>query len=151
MTPFPIEPARAMGPMRLVLSAYPTPAAAEAAVAGALARRLAACTSRFEVDSRYLWNDREESARETVVLFKTVPKRVGALFRYLAETHPYDVPELVELDVPRIGPAYLAYLVRTLDRASLHGSRSTPARRRAAPRGRGAARPGRTRGPPRRR
>ncbi|MGB6501335.1 MAG: divalent-cation tolerance protein CutA [Thermoplasmata archaeon] len=151
MTPFPIEPARAMGPMRLVLSAYPSREAALAAIDGALAGRLAACASTTSIESRYWWNDSLENASETLVVFKTVPKRVGALFRYLEEHHPYDVPEIVEVDVPRVGPAYLTYLARTLDAHALEVPTGPRPRRRGAPRARGARPPPRTRAPHRRR
>ena len=52
---------------------------------------------------------------EVLVVFKTVPKRVGALFESPRRTHPYDVPEMIELDVPRVDPPYLRYLAETLD------------------------------------
>lgn len=150
MTPFPIEPARAMGPMRLVVTTYPTREAALAAVDGALARRLAACASTQPADSRYLWNGGVESAAELVVVFKTVPKRVGALFRFLREGHPYDVPEILEIDVPRVDPGYLAYLTRTLDASALEVPAGPRPRRRGGPRARGARPPGHTRAPHRR-
>lgn len=146
MSPFPIEPARAMGPMRLVVTTYPSPEAAATAVEGALARRLAACASSQAVESRYHWNGRLESASETLVVFKTVPKRVGALFGFLAATHPYDVPEIVELDVPRADAGYLTYLARTLDAASLDIPAGPRPRRRAGRRAPGARLPRRTRG-----
>jgi periplasmic divalent cation tolerance protein len=145
MTPFPVEPARALGPMRLVISAYPSREAALVAVEGALARRLAACASTQPADSRFWWNGRLESGSESVVVFKTVPKRVGALFRYLRENHPYEVPEIVEIDVPRVDPGYLAYLARTLDASALEIPSAPRPRRRGGPRVRGARAPARTR------
>ncbi|MFY9717729.1 MAG: divalent-cation tolerance protein CutA [Thermoplasmata archaeon] len=150
MTPFPIEPARAMGPMRIVVSAYPSREAALGAVDAALGRRLAACASLTAADSRFWWNGSIENASETLVIFKTVPKRVGALFKFLREDHPYDVPEIIELDVPRVDPGYLAYLGRTLDASSLEVPSGPRPRRRGAPRARGAPPLGRTRAPHRR-
>jgi len=135
MSPYPADPEWARGPMRLVLTTYPNRDRALAAVAGALARRLAACGSVLPVDSRYWWKGRVQSEPEALVLFKTVPKRVGALFQYLTGDHPYSVPEIVELDVPRVAPSYLAYLTDTLDRRSglLRGARRLmrPGARRA--------------------
>ncbi len=149
MSPFPEEPARARGPMRLVLSAYPSAASARAAVEGAILRRLAACASTLEQSSTFVWNGRRETARETLVVFKTGPKTVGALFRFLAEGHPYDVPEIAEVDVPRAEPGYLAWLSSVVDPSSAvrPGRRPTrPAGRRAP----AARAPGRTRAPRRR-
>ena len=152
MSPYPADPEWARGPMRLVLTTYPSRERALDAVTGALSEHLAACGNVVPVDSRYWWDGRLQAETEALVLFKTVPKRVGALFRYLAEHHPYSVPEIVELDVPRATPGYLAYLTGTLDRASLPPSpRGRPARRPGGPRGRAARGPGRTRGQPHRR
>ena len=146
MSPFPVEPARAAGPMRLVLSAYPSAVAARRAVKGALDRRLAACASSIAQSSTFLWRGRRETASETLVVFKTAPKTVGALVRYLAGTHPYRVPEIAEVDVMRAEPRYLAWLSGIVDPSSGHrpGGRF---RRPEGPRGRGARAPGRTRGP----
>ena len=146
MSPFPEDPVRARGPMRFVVSTYPSPGAAVSAIEACLARRLAACGSQLPVESRYWWGGHLETATETLVLFKTVPKRVGALLRWLKENHPYEVPEIAEVDVPRADPGYLTYLSRTLDRAALAVPPKRRATRRAARRSRGAPAPGRTRG-----
>jgi len=151
VSPFPVEPARSMGPMRIVVTTFPSREAALRAVDAILAARLAACANIVDTHSRYWWKDRKESADEALVLFKTVPKRVGALFRYLEVNHPYDVPEVAELDVPRVGGAYLRYLVATLDPESAPPPWVGGARRSAERRGRGVRSPRRTRAPHRRR
>lgn len=155
MSPYPLDPIDATGPMRLVVTALPDGSEADRVVRGVLARRLAACAQVVRVDSRYWWRDRMEAAPERVVWFKTTPKLVGALFRYLADEHPYDVPEILEVDVARVHPAYLRYLAETLDPDSppppLGGGRVPPTRRRGAPRVREGRRPGRIPRPRRRR
>jgi periplasmic divalent cation tolerance protein len=150
-----MDPVDATGPMRLVLTAFPAGDAVQAAVDDVLSQRLAACATVVPVASRYWWKGGIESAEERLVIFKTVPKRVGALFRRLEELHPYDVPEIVEIDVPRVSDAYLGYLAATLDPDTPPlplggGSPVRSARRRGSPRGRGARRPARTRARPRR-
>ncbi|MCI4329327.1 MAG: divalent-cation tolerance protein CutA [Thermoplasmata archaeon] len=154
MTPYPLDPVEATGPMRLVLTAFPSRAAADRAVRTVLGARLAACAQSTDIRSRYWWKGRVRSEDEVLVVFKTVPKRVGALFRRLSELHPYDVPEMIELDVPRVHPPYLAYLAETLDADSPPpplGGGSAKLRRRGGPRARGARRPARTPAPRRRR
>jgi len=151
VSPYPLESARAAGPMRLVLTTYPSREAALAAVESTLRARLAVCANIVPAHSRYWCMGRVESADESLVLFKTTPKRVGALFRHLETTHPYDVPEVAEIDVPRVGNAYLRYLAATLDPGSPvppSGGRPT---RRGARRARGARAPARTRAPHHRR
>ena len=156
MSPYPMDPVDATGPMRLVLCAFPDDARADAIVDEVLAARLAACVTTLPVAARYWWNGARETAAERLLLFKTVPKRVGALLRLLEERHPYDVPEILEIDVPRVNDPYLAYLARTIDADApplpLGGGRAPrvrPARRSGSRRGPGARRPGRTRGRPR--
>lgn len=151
MSPYPLEPARAVGPMRFVVTTYPSRDAALAAVDEVLKGRLAACANVVSAHSRYWWRGRVEAADESLVLFKTVPKRVGALFRFLEIHHPYDVPEIVEVDAPRVGADYLKYLAATIDPEAPPPPLGGGAMRRAAPRVRGARGPRRTRAPPRRR
>ncbi len=151
MSPYPLDPVRSVGPMRLVLSSYPSREAALLATHGAVERRLAACGTLLEADSRYLWRGKVVAAREALVLFKTVPKRVGALFRYLKTSHPYEVPEIVEVDVPRVDPDYLRYLAVTIDSAAPPPPLGGGTTRRARPPGRAARAPARTRAPHRRR
>lgn len=147
MSPYPLDPVRAVGPARLVLTTYPSRDAALAAVDGVLARRLAACANLIPIDSRYWWKGKVEGAGETLVLFKTVPKRVGALFGYLDRSHPYEVPEVVEVDVPRIADRYLRYLAATLDPFSPPPPLGGGIRRSGGRRAPGARGPGRTRAP----
>lgn len=149
MSPYPIDAARSVGPMRLVITTYPSREAALAAVDGVLGRRLAACANLVAIESRYWWKEKVETAGEMGVVFKTVPKRVGALFRYLADSHPYEVPEIAELDVPRVASGYLRYLTETLDPFSPPPPLGAGVRRSEGRRAPGARPPGRTRAPPR--
>ncbi|MCI4358750.1 MAG: divalent-cation tolerance protein CutA [Thermoplasmata archaeon] len=110
MSPLPVEPAGGTGPMRVVLCSFPTDEDAARISQELVERRFAACAQRFPIRSTYWWKGHVETASESLVLFKTLPKQVGALFRRLKTLHPYEVPEIVELDVARVHPGYLAYL-----------------------------------------
>lgn len=147
MSPYSLEPIRAVGPVRLVMATYPSREAALAAVTAAVERRLAACGNILSAESRYLWRGRVEAHTEALVLFKTVPKKVGALFEFLGATHPYDVPEIVEVDVPRVDPRYLRYLSLELDQDAAPPPLGGGLMRRGGRRDRAAPDPGRTRGP----
>ncbi|MCI4372329.1 MAG: divalent-cation tolerance protein CutA [Thermoplasmata archaeon] len=151
MSPYSIEPIRAVGPVRLVLCTYPSREGALAAVTTAIERRLAACGNVLPSESRYLWRGRVESHSEALVVFKTVPKKVGALIEYLGKTHPYEVPEIVEVDVPRVDPRYLRYLSSALDPDPAPPPLGGGLTRRGGRRDREERDPPRTRGPPHRR
>ena len=147
MTPFPIEPADARGPVRVVLTTYPSLEVAQAEADRIVGQRLAACAHLFPVRSRYWWKGRVERAEEFTVVYKTAPKRVGALFRAIARGHPYEVPEIVELDVPRVHPPYLDWLLGEVAPVPRSGERRRPLglTRPEGPRGPGVPRPGRRR------
>ena len=151
MSPYPLDPVDATGPMRLVVTALPESPATDRLVEAVLQRRLAACAQVLASTSSYWWKGRIEIAGERVVWFKTTPKRVGALFRFLAEEHPYEVPEIIEIDVARVHQPYLDHLAAVLDAHAppppLGGGRGHRIRRPGSRRGRGARPPGRTRGP----
>jgi periplasmic divalent cation tolerance protein len=151
VSPYSLDPIRAVGPVRLVVVTYPSREAALAAVTGAVERRLAACGNVLPAESRFLWRGRVETHLEALVLFKTVPKKVGALFEFLGSNHPYEVPEILEVDVPRVDPRYLRYLSSSLDSDPAPPPLGGGLTRREGPRARGARAPRRTRGPPHRR
>ncbi len=140
--------------LRVVYCVFPDAASARRIGDAAVARRLAACVNRIPVESTYLWKGSVERATEVVGVFKTSPRKLGALFEYLARSHPYDVPDIFEIPVARAHRPYLEYLASTLERGlpvppdRLVGSRL---RRPGSRRGPAARGPRRTRGQHRRR
>ncbi|HEV2520101.1 MAG TPA: divalent-cation tolerance protein CutA [Thermoplasmata archaeon] len=154
MSPLPVDSAEASGAMRWVVCAFPTEADAAAAARDLVEKRFAACAQRWPIRSVYLWDGRVEEAAETLLVLKTLPKQVGALFRRLKAIHPYDVPEILELDVARVDPGYLAYLYEVLGGGPPPyplGEDPLGVRRPGSRRARGVHAPRGTRGRPRRR
>ncbi|MEM0128676.1 MAG: divalent-cation tolerance protein CutA [Thermoplasmata archaeon] len=149
MSPYPMDPADARGPMRIVATTFPTAAGADRAMERIVAARLASCAHAIPIRSRYWWHGRRAGGAETLVTFHTVPKLVGALMDRLRQAHPYEVPWIAELDTHRVVGKYLEYLARELDPSSPPPPLGGGPTRRAAPRGRGARAPARTRAPPR--
>ncbi len=141
--------------LRILYCTYPDRTTAARVSDRVLALRLAACVNSFEISSQYHWKGKVEAAREVVTLFKTSPRKVGALFDYLARHHPYDVPDIFEIPVARAFRPYLEYLAATLERELPIPPEAVPASRRlkrpATPRGRGGRPPERTRARRRRR
>lgn len=74
-------------------------------------RQVAACVSVLApMQSTYRWQGVVEQATERQVLIKTTRARVGDVKKVLAELHPYDVPELLILDVADGGEEYLKWV-----------------------------------------
>lgn len=106
------------GPLRLVLSTFPDGKSAAEFSLRAVQAGHAACATALPARSIYRWKGKLEEAQEVLVLFKTSTKKVGALFRALSRDHPYEVPEIVEVETFRVHEPYLLWLLESVDRRS---------------------------------
>ncbi|RDI96436.1 divalent-cation tolerance protein CutA [Meiothermus sp. QL-1] len=72
---------------------------------------LAACVNLLPgLTSVYRWEGRVEENPEHLLLIKTRQERYAELERRLQALHPYQVPEILALEVKAGLPAYLAWL-----------------------------------------
>jgi len=95
----------------LILCACPEKNSARKLARIMLEERLAACVQLLpQVESLYRWQGQIEQAEETLLLMKTTKARWPALRDRLAELHPYEVPEIVALDIADGLPAYLKWV-----------------------------------------
>lgn len=73
--------------------------------------RLAACVQMIPgVVSTYRWEGAVNVDTETLLLIKTTRARIDALKARLPALHPYEVPELLILDVADGLPPYLDWV-----------------------------------------
>ncbi|MBB5191523.1 periplasmic divalent cation tolerance protein [Silvimonas terrae] len=78
---------------------------------GLIEARLAACVNLLPpIQSVYRWEGRIETAAEVPLLIKTTGERYPAVEAWLAEHHPYDVPEIIALPAQSVFQPYLAWL-----------------------------------------
>jgi len=75
-------------------------------------KRLAACATIIlgPVQSVYRWKGKVETAREQLLLIKTVEKRLPALEVQIKSLHSYDVPEILALPALWGSADYLKWL-----------------------------------------
>ncbi len=103
MTPSPV----------VILSTTP-----ESNLARSIARTLvdeelaACCTIVDNVLSIYRWNSGVEETTECLMVIKTTTDRVTALTERVTSLHPYDVPEIVVLDVDGGSQPYLNWIIK---------------------------------------
>ncbi|MDY6761635.1 MAG: divalent-cation tolerance protein CutA [Candidatus Nanohaloarchaea archaeon] len=64
-----------------------------------LDERLIACVNTFPVGSVYWWDDEQERDGEVGAFLKTSDRNSEAVVERLEEEHPYDVPEILEIEV----------------------------------------------------
>jgi periplasmic divalent cation tolerance protein len=76
-----------------------------------LERRLAACVNIVPgVRSLYHWQGKIEEDAELLLLIKTTQAAIGALKLAIADAHPYDVPEVVVLEIADGAASYLDWI-----------------------------------------
>jgi periplasmic divalent cation tolerance protein len=76
--------------------------------------RLAACVNILPgVRSIYRWKGKVENAREALLLIKARATDYPAIEKRLRALHPYDVPEILAIEIKRGSSAYLNWLAGT--------------------------------------
>lgn len=95
----------------LVYVTFPDRETAGQIGSGMVARQLAACVNLCPgVTSIYRWKGEVESAEEVLAVFKTDRACYPALEQAIGELHPYEVPEIVAVELAEGSPAYLEWL-----------------------------------------
>ena len=73
--------------------------------------KLVACVNIIKISSVYTWKRKIENQSEYLALFKTTKKNQIILKKELRKLHPYDIPEIAEINVESINQPYLKWLV----------------------------------------
>ncbi|NLE48499.1 MAG: divalent-cation tolerance protein CutA [Sandaracinaceae bacterium] len=95
----------------IVLSTTPNPEVAVKLAEGIVRERLAACVNIVpQVRSIYFWEGEIQRDEECLLIIKSRSERRDALFAYLAEHHPYDVPEVIALPISAGSASYLRFI-----------------------------------------
>ena len=98
----------------IVFSTFADAAAARNAAHTLVEEHLAACANILpQIESIYRWKGRIESGNEVFVIFKTTHGRYQQLEQRLRALHPYEVPEIVVLQIRDGLPAYLNWIVES--------------------------------------
>ena len=97
----------------VVLCTCPDEAVARTLAAGLVEHRLAACVNVLpELRSIYRWQGRVHDDGECLMVIKTARRTYGDMEKWLADHHPYDVPEVIALPVDKGLPDYIEWVAR---------------------------------------
>ncbi|MDO7722180.1 MAG: divalent-cation tolerance protein CutA [Nitrosopumilus sp.] len=97
----------------LIISTYPNKKSISKISNDLIKNKIIACVNISKIDSIYSWNGKIQNSSEYIAIFKTVTKNKTKLKKVIAETHPYDVPEIAEIDVTSINKSYLNWLIES--------------------------------------
>jgi len=97
--------------VRLIFVTGPDAGTLEAIGRSLVEERLAACVNVLPgVTSVYRWEGEVNVESEAVAIVKTTEERVDAVRERVEDLHPYDVPEIVSVEVSEGSPAYLRWV-----------------------------------------
>jgi len=95
----------------IIISTYPNKKSISKIANDFVKNKLVACVNISKISSIYSWNEKIENTSEYLAIFKTMTKNKKLLKIKILETHPYDVPEIVEIDIISINKSYLNWLI----------------------------------------
>ena len=98
------------GEGRIILSTYPDHESAKNFARQVVESRLAACVNLVKIESLYTWKGKLEDAEEYLAIFKTSLEAVDKLKEAIRNQHPYEVPEIIEIEPRNISKSYLDWL-----------------------------------------
>jgi periplasmic divalent cation tolerance protein len=82
-----------------------------------LNQRLVACAQvSGPVTSSYWWNENIASEPEYLVSMKSLRSLFPEISAQLAQIHPYQIPEIIAVDIVQISEAYRDWLISELRR-----------------------------------
>ena len=94
----------------VIVSTYPDKKSISRVAHIVVERKLAACVNYTKINSVYTWKGKIEDTKEFLALFKTTIKSKQKLKEEIARSHPYKVPEIVEIRMDDVSVSYLKWL-----------------------------------------
>jgi periplasmic divalent cation tolerance protein len=95
----------------LAISTFPDADTASRVAETLVEEKFAACANLIPaVQSIYRWKEKIETAGEVIVFFKTIQDRQAAFEEKLRSLHPYEVPELIFVEIDSGSPDYLRWV-----------------------------------------
>lgn len=100
---------------KFVLTTCPDLPAAHQIAEGLVEQNLAACVNIIPaMVSIYKWQGKIEQSQESQLFIKTDESKLADIESYIEEVHPYDVPEVIALDISSGAAGYLNWLKQEL-------------------------------------
>lgn len=101
----------------LCLTTCPDGASATRIADALVAERLAACVNQIPgVTSTYRWEGKVRADAEVLLLIKSTRERFEALRARLVALHPYEVPELIAIEIADGHAPYLDWIAGEMSR-----------------------------------
>jgi periplasmic divalent cation tolerance protein len=97
----------------VIISTYPNKKSVSKIANMVVKKRLAACVNYVKINSVYTWKGKIQNTEEFLAFFKTTKTAKDLLKKEIAKTHPYEIPEIVEIKMNSVNKPYLDWLVES--------------------------------------
>jgi periplasmic divalent cation tolerance protein len=97
----------------VIISTYPNKKSISKIANELVKNKIVACVNISKISSIYSWKGKIENSSEYLAIFKTITKNKTLLKKKIKESHPYDVPEIVEIDIISIDKSYLKWMIQS--------------------------------------
>jgi len=98
----------------IIISTYPDKKSVSKIANQLVKDKTVACVNISKISSIYSWKGKVENTSEYLALFKTKTTNKKLLKQKIKETHPYDVPEIAEVNVTSINEPYFTWLTESV-------------------------------------
>ena len=95
----------------VIVSTFPSKQSVTSIANKLVKKKLVACVNITKISSVYTWKGKVQNQNEYLAFFKTTKKNQSTLKKELKKLHPYDVPEIAEINVESINQPYMKWLV----------------------------------------
>ncbi len=97
----------------VIISTYPDKKSVSKIANELVKSKTVACVNISKISSIYSWKGKIVDSAEYLAIFKTTAKNKTLLKRKIRLTHPYDVPEIAEIDIVSMNKSYLKWLAES--------------------------------------
>jgi periplasmic divalent cation tolerance protein len=97
----------------VIISTYPDKKSISRVSHIVVEKKLAACVNYTKINSVYTWKNKIQDTTEFLALFKTTSGSKQKLKETIAKTHPYEVPEIIELKMDNVNLPYMKWLEKS--------------------------------------
>ena len=95
----------------IIVSTFPSKQSVMGIANKLVKKKLVACVNMTKISSVYTWKGKVQNQNEYLAFFKTTKKNQSTLKKELKKLHPYDVPEVAEINVESVNQPYMKWLV----------------------------------------